>query len=234
MLVTLNDLVSYMDISLSLRQQDAAEMVLAGLQSELEAYLRRPIEFETFTEQYVMPYDHVGMPTSSFFYNTSLDTTMNPLTYSQPSPTIYLRNSPVTGVHYVKIINTSTHGTFMSESIDRQATVTGASQSGTNVTYTAAGHGFTKGQHVNISDVTPSTFNLNSKEITSVTATTFTVGDVSDSMGTYVSGGTAQAYGYDYTVRRYGVDVYRGFANDVLKYRMTPGSTVAKFPCLSS
>ena len=51
MLVTVNDLVTYMDISFSLRQQDAAEYVLEGLQSELESYLRRPIEVEEFTEQ---------------------------------------------------------------------------------------------------------------------------------------------------------------------------------------
>ena len=37
MLVTVNDLVTYMDISFSLRQQDAAEIVLGGLQSELES-----------------------------------------------------------------------------------------------------------------------------------------------------------------------------------------------------
>ncbi len=42
MLVSVQDLVTYMDISLSLRQQDAADIVLSGLQSELEAYLRRP------------------------------------------------------------------------------------------------------------------------------------------------------------------------------------------------
>ena len=55
MLVTTNDLVTYMDIRFSLRQQDAAELVLAGLQSELETYLRRPIELNTFIEEYTLP-----------------------------------------------------------------------------------------------------------------------------------------------------------------------------------
>jgi hypothetical protein len=41
MLVTQADLVNYMDVKFTLRQQDAAEMILAGLQSEMEAYLRR-------------------------------------------------------------------------------------------------------------------------------------------------------------------------------------------------
>ena len=223
MLVALSDLTTYMDISLSLRQQDAAEMVLAGLQSELEAYLRRPIEVDSFVEEHVMPLDHVGLPTASFFYNTSLDTTMSPLTYSQPSPTIYLRNSPVTKVHYVKIINTSTPGLFMSEAIDRRATISTASQSGTNVTFTASNHKFTKGQHVTITGVTPSTYNLEDKEIASVTSSTFTVGGITATMGAYVSGGTADAFGFDYTVRRYGLDVYRGYANDIFEISYDAG-----------
>jgi len=53
MLVSVSDLATYMDIRFSNRQEDAAEMVLQGLQSELEAYLRRPIEVAQFTEEYV-------------------------------------------------------------------------------------------------------------------------------------------------------------------------------------
>jgi hypothetical protein len=230
MLVTVNDLVTYMDITFSLRQRDAAEFVLEGLQSELEAYLGRPIEVQEFTEQYVLPYDHVGMPTSSFFYNTSLDTTMNPLTYSQPSPTIYIRNSPITKVNYVKIINTSTPGLYMSEAIDRRATVTGAVKSGTNVTYTAAGHGFTRGQHVTVTGMTPSGYNIVDREITSVTTTTFVVGGFTDAIAAFSSGGTAEAFGYDYTVRRYGIDVYRGFANDVFEISYNAGLDGANIP----
>lgn len=223
MLVTVNDLVTYMDISFSLRQQDAAEMVLEGLQSELEAYLGRPIEVQEFTEQYVLPYDHVGMPTSSFFYNTSLDTTMNPLTYTQPSPTINVRNSPISKVNYVKIINTSTPGLYMAESVDRRAAVTGAVKVGTNVTYTAASHGFTRGQHVTITGITPSGYNIVDREITSVTSSTFVVGGFVDNIAAFVSGGLANAFGYDYTVRRYGIDVYRGFANDIFEISYDAG-----------
>jgi hypothetical protein len=68
MLVTTQDLVTYMDISLSLRQQDAADIVLSGLQSELESYLRRPIEVTEFTEEYIVPADYLASPMSSFFY----------------------------------------------------------------------------------------------------------------------------------------------------------------------
>jgi hypothetical protein len=232
MLVTVNDLVTYMDISFSLRQQDAAEMVLEGLQSELESYLRRPIEVEEFTEQYVLPYDHVGMPTSSFFYNTSLDTTMNPLSYSQPSPTINFRNSPVSKVNYVKIINTSTPGLYMAEALDRRATVTGAVKVGTNVTYTAASHGFTRGQHVTVTGITPSGYNIVDKEITSVTSSTFVVGEFTSNIAAFVSGGLANSFGYDYTVRRYGIDVYRGFANDVFEVSYDAGLDGANIPVL--
>jgi hypothetical protein len=223
MLVSINDLVTYMDITFSLRQRDAAEFVLEGLQSELESYLRRPIEVASFTEQYVLPSDQTGMPTSSFFYNTSLNTAMNPLTYTNPSPTIYLRNSPVSKVNYLKIINTSSSGSFFSEAIDRRATVTGAVKASTNVTYTAASHGFTKGQHVTISGITPTGYNIVDREITSVTSSTFVVGGFTEAVSAYSSGGTADAFGYDYTVRRFGVDVYRGFANDVFEISYEAG-----------
>ena len=42
-LVTVSELKTYMDISFSNRQEDAAQFVIDGLQSELETYLRRPI-----------------------------------------------------------------------------------------------------------------------------------------------------------------------------------------------
>lgn len=235
MLVSIADLTSYMDIRLSLRQQDAAEMVLAGLQSELEAYLRRPIEVDTFVEEVVLPINHVGMPTDSFFYNTSVDTSMKPLTYSQPSPTLYMRNSPIVKVHSVQIKNTSTAGTFYGESIDREATVTNAVQSGTNVTFTANNHGFTKGQTVLTVNVVPDTFNIQNKEITAVTTNTFTIGGTTEPLGSFVSGGTAKATGHDYVVRRYGIDIFRGFANDIFEITYDAGlngSEIAIFKLL--
>ncbi len=103
MLVSINDLLTYMDIKLTLRQQDAAEMVLEGLQSELETYLRRPIEPDDFVEEHTLDNNHVGVPMSSFFYNTALDTTMSPITYTQPPVTIYLANSPIVSVTQVRL-----------------------------------------------------------------------------------------------------------------------------------
>lgn len=103
MLVSVNDLQVYMDISFTNRQQDAAEFVLEGLQSELETFLGRPVEVDTFVEEHVVENNYVGVPTSSFFYNLSLDTTQNPLTFIQPPYTIYLRQTPVVSVSEVTI-----------------------------------------------------------------------------------------------------------------------------------
>jgi hypothetical protein len=112
MLVTVSDLTNYMDIRFSLRQQDAAEMVLAGLQNELEAFLRRPIEVEEFTEEYVLPSSQHGVPMgtflsmpNSYMYSDSFYRT-NPvdnMLYAEPPNTIYLRNSPVVSVSSVVV-----------------------------------------------------------------------------------------------------------------------------------
>lgn len=105
MLVSVDDLQTHMDIRLTNRQMDAAEMVLEGLQSELESHLRRPVEIDEFTEDHVLESNYVGVPTTSFFYNYSLDTTQQQLGYMQPPVTIYLRNSPVISVSSVVITN---------------------------------------------------------------------------------------------------------------------------------
>lgn len=111
MLVTVNDLTTYMDVKFTLRQQDAAEMVLAGLQGELEGYLRRPVEVEEFTEEYRLPSNQHGVPMGSFlsinnnYYSDSFSTT-NPvdnMIYAEPPHMIYLRNSPVTSVTSVTV-----------------------------------------------------------------------------------------------------------------------------------
>lgn len=98
MLATITELERYMDIKFNNRQQHAAEYVLEGLQSELESYLRRPVEVGNFTETYRVESTNVGIPTSSFFYDTTIGTDEKPQTFLQPPYTVYLRNSPVTSV----------------------------------------------------------------------------------------------------------------------------------------
>lgn len=226
MLVTSADLRTYMDITLSNRQLDAADIVLAGLQSELESYLNRPIEVGTFTnETHVFPETHVSIPLGSFFYNQSLDSTsaQGIITYSEPPITIYLRNSPVVAVQSVTIKSVSELTKTLGEAMKRQATISAATVAGSNVVYTASSHGFTLGQTVSISSMANSQLNLSLKTISSLNANTFTVVQSGLTAGTFTQTGIADAHGFDYTVRRYGIDVYRGFANDEVKITYTAG-----------
>lgn len=224
MLVSKSDLVIYMDISLSLRQQDAAEMVLSGLQSELETFLRRPVEVDEFVEQHVVPSYFQGVPATSFFYDSSLDTTGNVLSYIQPSVVISLRNTPVASVSKVRIKSLGETGTNLGEALKREALITAATRTGTSITYTAAAHGFTVGQLASVTDMAPSGYNVSAKEITAVTTNSFTVGDVSSSLGvTTDATGTVTAVGGDYVVHRYGLEMYRGFPNDIVEVTYTGG-----------
>lgn len=102
-LVSVSDLSTYMDVKFSLRQQDAADFVLEGLQSELEAYLRRPVEQEAFVEHHTLDANHIGVPMDSFFYNTSLDTTMQHIGFTMPPSTVYLANTPIASVTQVRL-----------------------------------------------------------------------------------------------------------------------------------
>lgn len=103
-LVTAADLKTYMDISLTNRQLDAADMVLEGLQSELETYLRRPLEVTTFTEVHIIPSSDSGIPASSFFTNDNpsgdsfYDSQVESSTLLEPNQTVYLKNTPVVTV----------------------------------------------------------------------------------------------------------------------------------------
>lgn len=108
-LVTAADLKTYMDISLTNRQMDAADLVLAGLQSELEMFLRRPIEVAEFEEVHRIPSTHTGIPSTSLFVSQSLTSgsfydggsTVNNTTYLEPPTTVYLLNTPVVSVSEV-------------------------------------------------------------------------------------------------------------------------------------
>lgn len=111
MIVSVNDIKTYMDIKLSARQEDAAQMILAGLQSELESFLRRPIEVSEFVEEHRLDSGHVGIPMGTFLtandntYNTSF--TASPrndmTTWATPPPAIYLKNTPIVSIQEVKV-----------------------------------------------------------------------------------------------------------------------------------
>lgn len=103
MLVSEKELERYMDIKFSNRQLYAAEYVLTGLQSEMESYLRRPVEVQTFTEEYTVEINHPGVPSHSYLNNYSLDTTQQIIEWIQPPYTLYLKNSPVASVSSITI-----------------------------------------------------------------------------------------------------------------------------------
>lgn len=54
-LVTVEELRNYMDIDFSNKQQQGAQVVLDGLQDELEWLLRRPVEVGEYTETWDVP-----------------------------------------------------------------------------------------------------------------------------------------------------------------------------------
>lgn len=103
-LVTKADVTKYMDITLTPLQEDTADTIIAGLQSELETYLGRPVEVNTYTDEvHVMGSDHVGVPMGSFFHTyDSSDSTSGAWptiqTFTDPPETVYLRNTPIVTV----------------------------------------------------------------------------------------------------------------------------------------
>jgi len=215
MLVTVAELRTFMDISLSNRQTDAAEMILEGLQGELEAYLGRPVTVDEFVEDHVIPSNDFGVPHAGFMYDKSLDTTNDPMRHFLHAPImIPLRNTPVVSVEKVSLRNSGTASKLLAEAMRRDATITGAAQSGANVVFTATNE-FVIGQYVRVSGVSPNNFNLQNKQIVAVTAATFSV---KHDLGgqTYASGGTAEATGSDYKVFPWGLELYAAMPNDVI------------------
>ena len=104
MLVAVEDLQDYMDVKFSPRQTRAVEGVLAGLEGEMEAVLRRPLSVEEFYEKIVVDPNAEGFRQSSFmFYNTTLETTGVPMQFVTPPVTVYLRNAPVASISEIKV-----------------------------------------------------------------------------------------------------------------------------------
>ena len=113
-LITVSDLQTYMDVDFTNTQEDAVTMVIEGLQSELEAYLRRPIEQGSFTETYRVPEVGRGIVNQQYYYNypTNPETTLtSPGIIYAPIYTLYLDNSPVISVTSVSITPASASAT---------------------------------------------------------------------------------------------------------------------------
>lgn len=111
-LITSNDIMTYMDITFSNVQEDAADIVIEGLQAELEAYLRRPLEQQEFTETYRVPDYGTGLPSNAYHYNyDSVNVSDTQIVSSGisyiPVYTLYLDNSPVVSVSSLTITRPS-------------------------------------------------------------------------------------------------------------------------------
>ena len=118
MIVSVDELATYMDQSqLSNRQEAAAELVLAGLQAELEGILRRPLEIVEQVEYHTIPEDYLN---GRAFYS-GLSSSFVP--FKIPPYVLALRNAPVIEVTLVRykpapVIGTATDWHEMSDSID--------------------------------------------------------------------------------------------------------------------
>jgi hypothetical protein len=233
MLVSVQELVTYMDISFSLRQQDAAELVLAGLQSELETYLRRPIEVTEFTEEYKIPADHLASPMSSFFYQRNLESSFygysgnamqSTMNYAMPPETIYLRNSPVSKVKSVLINNEWTTPAYLGEAVKKEGSISSASYSSGKITFTSSGHKLTPGLYLTTEGLLPSGYNIDKKKIIEVSSSTFSIAVDSDPGAfTSATSATYSATGTDYIVRRYGIDIANMVAGDTVTINYEAG-----------
>jgi hypothetical protein len=121
-LITVSDITTYMDITLSNVQEDAAEIVIEGLQAELEAYLRRPIEQQSFTETYRVPDVGRGVVNQQYYYNYTTDpstTLTSPGIIYTPMYTLYLDNSPVVSVSSVSITPAAASATATEQVAER-------------------------------------------------------------------------------------------------------------------
>jgi hypothetical protein len=106
MLVTVSELADYMDQRFTNRQSDSAEVILAGLQSEVETFVRRPIEVQEFVENYHVPEDYLVISAEAYFYDRSMDRTYNGLhNLVSPPYALHLRQAPVISVERVRVKN---------------------------------------------------------------------------------------------------------------------------------
>ena len=88
----------YVDIELDTNQAKGAQLILDGLQSELEAYLGRPAERRTFVETY-----QVGAGTPSWPVGTEYMIETSSSLFQTPI-TIYLKQTPIHSVESVTVL----------------------------------------------------------------------------------------------------------------------------------
>jgi hypothetical protein len=103
-LVTISDIKKYMDISFSNTQEDAAQMIIDGLEADLEHYIGRPVSAASFSESHVAPANYSGSSAYSFFYDYNIDRTSSVVTdVTKPPFVLYTRRSPVVSVESLTV-----------------------------------------------------------------------------------------------------------------------------------
>ena len=237
-LVTPADLKTYMDISLTNRQLDAAELVLAGLQSEMEMYLRRPIEAIEYVEEHTVPSTHTGIPATSFFTNSNPSNesfngnTVDNTTYLEPPTTIYLLNTPVVSVSKVILTPSVSVRTF--------AITTKSLTSNVATLTTSTTHGYAVGDVVKVRNI-DSTFN-GVVTITAIPSSTqFSYAKTASNVGSVAvspNGKVLLRYEReleettDYITQKYGLDVFNTYADDIITVTYTGGLIGGNIPAL--
>jgi len=225
-LVTVSEVKTYMDIALSNRQMDAAELIINGVQGELEAYLRRPIEVSEFTEMVRVPSDHLGVPQGSFFQNSTAwgtsyysSSSVPQQSWVEPPRTVYLTNSPVVSVS--KVLYTPLRKTMTTTHIQLTSNV---------ATLTVSGlHPVVVGDTIKVSDCTNSVFNgqfvvtARTQSTISYAKTNANIGLTANTSGTVITLGKTMVNGSDYVVRKFGIDFFMGAADDLLTITYTAG-----------
>ena len=103
-LASVADLKKYMDITFSNTQEEAALMILTGLESDLEHYIGRPVTAASFSETYVAEANYTGSSAYSFFYDYNIDRTLTTVTdVTKPPYVLYTRQTPIVSVASVTV-----------------------------------------------------------------------------------------------------------------------------------
>jgi len=230
MLVSIAELTTYMDVKFSLRQTDAAEIVLLGLQSELEAYLRRPIEQTSFVEEHITDSAFYGIPMSSFFtnqdtyqYGQNGEVANSATDYSLPPETIYFKNTPVASITNVKVKRSGSLATPTHISLTSNIAL---------ITFDAP-HPFTLGSKITSSDFANTIFNGDFTVTASTPLTISFAKTGSNLASTAVFAGDVQTKLFEnthYMVRKYGIDYWYGGADDKVTITYTAGFVGTSIP----
>lgn len=108
-LVTVGELTDYMDITFTETQENAALMVLEGLQMEMETYLGRPVEIMTFREDHTVPHDYQPTSLAPAFADAGDDLTDQPRYGTMLESYIYsVKYAPLASV--VSVTSTTPNG----------------------------------------------------------------------------------------------------------------------------